>query len=164
MAIEGSGGGVSRHPQSNTPVHKKTWLQIRLHNLLLDAEHAVRFRIDVYLQPVNFGFAVRVHPRKEQIRKRLIHEEEMVIAVRKDHRSAVRRGQCLEAREKGLEPARAIDRIGRETVRARLHHQEHALRVASRAKDLVEPRQSGRLTTLELGDAIGPRRGAAVCR
>ena len=56
-------------------------LQIGFHDLLFDREHAARLRVDAELDPVNESFAVRLHARKEFVGERLVHHEEVIVAV-----------------------------------------------------------------------------------
>src|SRR4029450_2064735 len=82
-------------------------LQVRLDDLLFDAEHTSRFRIDPHLDPVNEALAICLQPGKEQVWQRLIEDEEMVIAMCEHDRPAVLLRSRLQSREERLEPTRA---------------------------------------------------------
>src|SRR5262245_27718893 len=160
-ATTGTAVEVTAVPMSAATRVPEPLLEVALHDFLLNAEHSARLRVHTHLQPVNLGLAVGLHSRKQQVGKRLVDEEEMIVAMREHHRLAVLPRASLETLEECLESPGARRRIRRQVVRACLHQQEYSLSVCSRGKDLVEPRQSRRLAAFEFGDAIRKWRRAA---
>ena len=84
--------------------------------------------------------------------------------MREYDRPAVLLRSGLQACEECLETARAKGWIRGGIVGVCLDQQEQPLRIGRGREDLVQPCQRGCLTPFEFGDAIGPRRTAAVGR
>src|SRR5262249_24080676 len=95
----GTAIAVTAIPMSAATRVRGSLREVGLHDLLLDAEHSGRLRVHADLQPVNLGFAVGLHSRKQQVGKRLVDEEEMIVAVREHHMLGVLLRQSLEVVE-----------------------------------------------------------------